>query len=109
MSDVTADMSLQESCKDAARHMSVEVHLLAAKADGLEQENAKLREELESVGTAAYLYGRSDLKAENAKLRELCEDMLSCIEIRAAWHRPPTEEMYEEFAQRARELGMEVD
>lgn len=33
-------------------------------------ENAKLREELESVGTAAYLYGRSDLKTENAKLRE---------------------------------------
>ena len=109
MSDATADMSLQESCIDAARHLSVEVHLLASKADELERENAKLREELESVGTAAYLYGRSDLKAENAKLRELCEDMLDCIEIRAAWHRPPTEEMREEFAQRARELGIEVD
>lgn len=48
-------------------------------------------------------------QAENEKLRELCEDMLSCIEIRAAWHRPPTEEMYEEFAQRARELGIEED
>lgn len=35
-----------------------------------EAENVKLREEFESVGTAAYLYGRSDLKAENAKLRE---------------------------------------
>ena len=34
-------------------------------------ENARLRSELESVGTAAYLYGRSDLKAENTKLREL--------------------------------------
>jgi len=34
-------------------------------------ENARLRSELESVGTASYLYGRSDLKAENAKLREL--------------------------------------
>lgn len=44
-----------------------------------------------------------------AKLRELCEDMLSCIEIRAAFNRPPTEEMYEEFAQRAGELGIEVD
>ena len=29
--------------------------------------------EIESVGTAAYLYGRSELKAENAKLRELAE------------------------------------
>ena len=48
-------------------------------------------------------------EAENAKLRELVEDMLSCIEIRAAFGRPPTDEMYETFAQRARELGMEVD
>ena len=36
-------------------------------------ENAKLRRELESVGIAAYLYGRDDLKSENAKLRELAE------------------------------------
>lgn len=48
-------------------------------------------------------------EAENAKMRELVEDMLSCIEIRAAFGRPPTDEMYETFAQRARELGMEVD
>ena len=49
------------------------------------------------------------LKAENAKLRELVEDMLSCIEIRAAFDRPPTDEMYETFAQQARELGIEVE
>lgn len=49
------------------------------------------------------------LEAENEKLRELCEDMLSCIEIRAAFHRPPTTEMYEGFADRMRELGVEVD
>ena len=48
-------------------------------------------------------------EAENAKMRELVEDMLSCIEIRAAFGRPPTDEMYETFAQRARELGIEVD
>ena len=41
----------------------------------LKAENARLRSELESVGTAAYLYGRSDLKAENAKLRELAQRM----------------------------------
>lgn len=46
---------------------------------------------------------------ENIRLRELVEDMLSCIEIRAAFGRPPTDEMYETFAQRARELGIEVD
>lgn len=38
-------------------------------------ENAKLRRELESVGTAAYLYGRTDLADENDKLRELCRDL----------------------------------
>ena len=55
---------------------------------------------------------RDDLQrtnAENAKLRELGEDMLDCIEIRAAFGRPPTSEMYERFADAARELGMEVD
>lgn len=48
-------------------------------------------------------------KAENAKLRELCEDMLDYVEIRAAFGRPPTSEMYERFADAARELGIEVD
>ena len=50
-----------------------------------------------------------DLEAENAKLRELCEDMLSCIEIRNAFGRPPTAEMCKEFTDRMRELGIEVD
>ena len=40
-----------------------------------EAENARLRSELESVGTAAYLYGRGDLEAENAKLRELVDEL----------------------------------
>ena len=47
------------------------------------------------------------LEAENAKLRELVEDMLSCIQIRAAFGRPPTEDMYEMFYKRARELGVD--
>lgn len=46
-------------------------HPVKEHIDSLEAENAKLKEELEAVGTAAYLYGRSDLKIENAKLREL--------------------------------------
>lgn len=52
---------------------------------------------------------RDRLKAENDKLRELVEDMLDCIEIRAAFNRPPTTEMHEQFAKRASELGVEVD
>ena len=86
--------------------------LLREVADTLGQlkvENAKLREELEAVGTAAYLYGRDDLKAENARLHELVQDMLDCIEIRSAFGRPFTSEIYESFAQRACELGVEVD
>lgn len=39
----------------------------------LQAENAKLKQELEAVGTAAYLYGRTDLADENAKLREYVE------------------------------------
>lgn len=43
--------------------------LMRDRACKAEAENSKLREELEVVGTAAYLYGRDDLKAENARLR----------------------------------------
>ena len=82
MSDATADMSLQESCIDAARHLSVEVHLLASKADELERENAKLREQVEQLhadqahwelGNCPSCPNIADLQealAENAKLRD---------------------------------------
>ena len=74
-------------------------------------ENAKLRKQLESIVGRSFRTAdkMACLEDENDKLRELVEDMLDGIEIRAAWHRPPTDEMYEEFAQRARELGVEVD
>ena len=49
------------------------------------------------------------LKAENAKLRELVEDMLDCIDIQIAFERVPARWMQDEFAGRARELGIEVD
>ena len=49
------------------------------------------------------------IMAENDRLRELVEDMLDCIDIRIAFGRPLTSEMYEGFAQRACELGIEVD
>ena len=47
-----------------------EAQALRGQVDALQAENAKLKQELEAVGTAAYLYGRDDLKAENAKLQE---------------------------------------
>ena len=39
-----AEMTLQESCLEATRHMSVEVRALVDKTKELESENAKLRE-----------------------------------------------------------------
>lgn len=68
--------------------------------------------EAQTSAMSVYCDAERDLKelqAENAKLRELVEDMLDCIEIRMAFGKPPTSEMYENFAQCARELGIEVD
>lgn len=48
------------------------------------------------------------LESENAKLRELVEDMLDCIDIQIAFERVPARWMQDEFAGRARELGIEA-
>ena len=47
----------------------IQASVLLDIADMLD-EVAKLRDDLEMVGTAAYLYGRTDLADENAKLRK---------------------------------------
>lgn len=44
---MTVDQTLQESCKDALRHMSVEVTALINKTNNLESENNHLREAAE--------------------------------------------------------------
>lgn len=70
-------------------------------------ENARLRSELEAVGTAAYLYGRDDLKAENAKLRELVVRMFHTIE----WSDRMSDSMYWpsfSYERELCELGVEV-
>lgn len=68
-------------------------------------ENAKLRSELESVGTAAYLYGRGDLQAENARLRELVRQWYPHMLKRVG------RDALEQWGQMdvVRELGIEVD
>lgn len=82
------------------------------------EENARLKQELEAVGTAAYLYGRTDLADENAKLRELLqdyhryehEDCHSCRyinECRADESGRCIAPM--RLGERYRELGVEVD
>jgi len=60
-------------------------------------------------GNENYKAYRCDAWARCSELRELVEDMLDCIEICEAFGRPPTSEMCKEFAQRADELGIEVD
>lgn len=60
--------SEMEDAADTIWELRGMMHKERAEAD-------KLREELEAVGTAAYLYGRDDLKAENEKLRELLGDV----------------------------------
>ena len=94
--------TLMMEAADTILSLRDSVHRERAEAD-------RLREELEAVGIAAYSYGRGDLKAENAKLRELVEDMLDCIDIQIAFERVPARWMQDEFAGRARELGIEVD
>ena len=75
-------------------------------------ENARLRSELDSVGTAAYLYGRSDLKAENTKLRELAQRadrLLTSLFPYIGYSRCTALEAVAAWRVRARELGVEVD
>jgi len=89
--------------------------------DELRAENARLRSELDSVGTAAYMYGRSDLKAENAKLRTALSAVLQCNGITKRDKGCDACPMYDKekeyvwagdwcgIRQFIRELGIEVD
>ena len=89
---------LARMCRDAA-------DIIWQLRDDLQRanaENTKLRSELESVGVAAYLYGRGDLLAENDKLRELIADMLQYVRYPYMVVRP------EVLVERARKLGIEV-
>ena len=64
-----------QRANDAVRDAEHDESMAWDRVRKAEAENAKLRSELESVGTASYLYGRSDLQAENAKLRELADEL----------------------------------
>lgn len=98
-----ADHALLDACDSVdATHAS------------LEDENERLRSELDSVGTAAYLYGRSDLNVENAKLRELLKFaafVLMAIESTTSWRFKGDGKTFDSsyFYSKLRELGVEVD
>lgn len=92
---------LPDGVRLALRQAADTIWELRCKLNDEQDENTRLRSCLTDAAENARL-----IMGENAKLRELVEDMLDCIEIRAAWHRPPTEGMCEEFAKRASELGV---
>lgn len=100
MSDATTDMSLQESCKEAMTHMSVEVKLLIDKVNELEAKNAKLQETLQR--RTEQFEGMTEMwverGVENAKLRELVDYMTPI-----AWYAASERER-----DRMREMGIEV-
>lgn len=99
-------MAQSKAFVDASHSLNELSHALAL----LESENARLRSELESVGTAAYLYGRSDLKAENAKLRELVRIAVKHCDSGTCDGCPILgEDESCPYSDMARELGMEVD
>lgn len=85
----------------------------------LEEENAKMWSELESVGTAAYLYGRDQLKTENAKLRELVrryveytsQDRCEGCVVKSRCNDGEVDECWQltEIRGLAREIGVEVE
>lgn len=71
--DMTSDLSLQESCMAALRHMGIEVRTLIYKTNELEAENKKLRELVAEMYEAVkcccdecwFGYGHNPAKCEN--------------------------------------------
>lgn len=100
---------LQQDCMttaDSSEHFFKKWWHAECELDRLKTENAILRDELEMVGTAAYLYGRDDLKADNAKLRELVKAMtpfLCCMPFASC------NTLAASVRKRMSELGIEVD
>ena len=93
-------MALSEDGGYEYYHVNDKLKELAKDVADMQAENAKLRQELEAVGTAAYLYGRTDLADENAKLRELVRELYEdqCDDC-DRW----------KYHDRMSELGVEVD
>lgn len=75
--------------------------------DELMKENAKLRDENQSIGMAAYELGRSSIADENAKLRELVRDWRA-LAIYGADSLSDWIEIQDDLESRMRELGVEV-
>jgi hypothetical protein len=99
------------------RHMSVEVTALIDKTNELEDDNAKLRDELAKwerltagIDLSEYpvtQFEPKDLERENVKLRELCADARAWMG-RALYDGSARKCEYESITERMRELGIEV-
>ncbi len=99
-SDGADDARLMEDAADTIWELRGMVHKERAEAD-------RLRDELEAVGTAAYLYGRDDLKADNAKLRELVASVWRLFTEHGAVHPSDLPEV-DAVRNDMRELGVEI-
>ena len=97
---MTTTVSVDGRTEQVTQTVGEMLEILGRYMTQLQDENAKLRKELESVGTAAYLYGRSDLKTENDKLREL---------VRELYEDQRDECDRWKYRDRMRELGVEVN
>ena len=104
-------MSMISAQCDELRSMSESVGLAMPQAATLMMEAADTIDRLDLALDSKRIAERrvTELLDENAKLRELVEDMLDCIDIQTAFERVPARWMQDEFAGRARELGIEVD
>ena len=104
-------MSMLSAQCDELRAMAESVGLAVPQAATLMMEAADTIDSLDLALDSKRIAERrvTELLDENAKLCELVEDMLDCIDIQIAFERVPARWMQDEFAGRARELGMEVD
>lgn len=75
--------------------------------DELLSENAKLREENQSIGMAAYELGRNSMADENTKLRELVRQMWQELDALVPFD-PYDHDGLDEYRDRMSELGIEV-
>ena len=101
----------QWTLADGRHHMEVPEWAREIMRDEFERETRPLHDRLDLALDSKRIAERrvTELLDENAKLRELVEDMLDCIDIQIAFERVPARWMQDEFAGRARELGIEVD
>ncbi len=81
---------------------------LCRRIDELCAENEQLRQENQSIGMAAYEFGRNSMADENAKLRELVADMWNDMSVCYEQYVRISSSDMRFYGDRMREMGIEV-